>query len=69
MPDTWLTTTAVRSTYFPELCRKAVWAKLVRWRARNFPAVREQPRGVGGVELAVRQVELEAHLGLIPCAA
>lgn len=70
MPDDrWLTTSEARAAYFPELCRKAVWAKLTRWRARNFPAVREQPRNVGGVELAVRQVELEAYLGLIPVAA
>lgn len=69
MHDTWLTTTEARAAYFPELCRKAVWARIKKYAARGFPAVREQTRPGGGIELAVRAVELEAYLGLIPVAA
>ena len=67
--DRWLTTTEARAAYFPRLSRKAVWEKLTRWRAAGFPAVREQSRDVGGVVLAVRECELQVHLGLIRAAA
>lgn len=48
---------------------RAARRRLARWRADGFPLVEERARGVGGVELVVRRVELEAYLGLRALAA
>ena len=61
--DEWLNLAALRA-YFPSVDDRTIRRRLARWRADGFPAVRSQTRAVGGVEFAVRVVELEAHLGL-----
>jgi len=67
--DAFLTVAQVRAEYLPHLDRTSVWRRMVRWRADGFPLVEERARPSGGVELVVRAVELEAHLGLRACAA
>ena len=48
---------------------RAARRRLARWREQGFPLVEERARPQGGVELVVRRIELEAHLGLRACAA
>lgn len=69
MADDFLTVAQVRAEYLPHLDRTSVWRRMDRWRRDGFPLVTERARPGGGVELVVRRVELEAHMGLRACAA
>lgn len=69
MADDFLTVAQVRAEYLPHLDRTSVWRRMARWRGDGFPLVEERARPQGGVELVVRRVELEAHMGLRACAA